>query len=206
MKSRNELKVATAAAVIATVGDLMMLLVANSLRPDLDLRRPPDVILSVGGILGVAAIPFYALGYRAVACMIRNSSMTLSRIVLVFGFGAAAIGALIHGLTAFSIRESIASGAVAGSPLESIAASGGFLLVAWSIASFFVLTASFAILVAAGSPMVILAQSRHGHILSWGGRPSMGVGTFFPSPGITQHWACRLFLFCFVCVWPLLGA
>jgi hypothetical protein len=151
MKSREELIVASAAAVIATVGDLLMLLVANALRPELDLYRPSGFVLSAGGILGVAAIPFYALGYRAVACTIRHSSFTLSRIVLICGFGTAAIGALIHGLTAFSIRDSISSGSAVGSPLESIAASGWLLLMSWGIASFLVLTASLAILVAASS-------------------------------------------------------
>jgi hypothetical protein len=151
MRSRDELIVASAAAVIATVGDLLMLLVANALRPELNLHRVSGIMLPVGGILGFAAIPFYALGYRAVACMIQHSSFTLSRIVLICGYGTAAIGALIHGLTAFSIRESIASGSAVGSPLESIAASGGLLLVAWGIASLLVLTASIAIFLAAGS-------------------------------------------------------
>jgi len=151
MKPRGELMLASTAAVIATVGDFLMLLVANALRPELDLPRPSGATLSVGGVLGVAAIPFYALGYRAVARTIRNSSFTLSRIVFSCGFGAAAIGALIHGLTALSIRESMTSGSAVGSPVESIAASGGFLLAAWGIASLLVLTASFAILMAAGS-------------------------------------------------------
>ena len=110
MKPRGELIAASAAAVIATVGDLLMLFAANALRPEPGFPRPQGVVLSVGGILGVAAIPFYALGYKAIACRIRHSSFTLSRIVLACGFGVASVGSLIHGLTAFSIRESIASG------------------------------------------------------------------------------------------------
>jgi hypothetical protein len=151
MKSREELILATAAAVVATVGDLLMLLAANALRPELGLPRPPGVVLSVGGILGVAAIPFYALGYRAVACTIRPGSIPLSRIVLVCGFGTAAIGSLIHGLTALSIRESIASGSPVSSPVEFIAASGWFLPVSWGIASLLVLAASAAMVAAPGS-------------------------------------------------------
>jgi len=82
----------------------------------------------------------------------------MSRIVLVCSFGAAAVGSLIHVLTAFSIRESITSGSAVGSPVESIAASGGFLLAAWGIASLLVLTASLAILIAAGSSSRLLPR------------------------------------------------
>jgi len=151
MKPRGELMVASAAAVIATVGDILMLLAANSLRPELDLPRPSEIILPIGAILGVAAIPFYVFGYKAVAGMIRHGSFTLSRVVLLCGFGASAIGAFIHGFTALSIHESTTSGSAVGSPVESIAASGGFLLAAWGIASLLVLAASFAVLIAAGS-------------------------------------------------------
>ncbi|MRR36138.1 hypothetical protein EG829_15965, partial [bacterium] len=150
MKPRNELMAASAAAVIATIGDVLMLLVANALRPEMDLSRPPEFVLAIGGMLGVAAIPFYALGYGAVARVIRPGYPVLSGIVLACGLGIAASGALIHGLTAFSIRAGMSSGSAVGPPMESIVRSGGILLAVWGFASLLVFAASIAILAAAG--------------------------------------------------------
>jgi len=151
MDPRRELAIASGAAVAASIGDLLMLLVGNSLRPELQLPRPPGLALPVGGLLGVAAIPLYALGYRAVARAVGRSSRARARVVLVAGGGAAILGALIHGMTALSLGRAVAKGAAGRAPLESIAAEGGSLLAVWGAASVLVLLASLALLAAGTS-------------------------------------------------------
>jgi len=151
MSSRRELAVAAGAAIVATAGDLLMLFVANAARPELALPRPPAPALPLGGVLGVAAIPFYALGYRAVARAIAPASRARARLVLAGGIGAAAIGAGIHGLTALAIRAGQAAGTASGSPVEAVAANG-LLVAAWGIAALLVVVASAAILGARALP------------------------------------------------------
>src|SRR5262245_58878690 len=107
---------ACAAAIAASLGDLLLLWVANSLRPELGLPPPSALALPIGALLGVAAIPLYGLGYAAVARALRPSSPTLARIVLVCGVGGGAVGAVIHGLTALAIRAGVDSGASAAPP------------------------------------------------------------------------------------------
>jgi len=148
---RRELGIASVAAVVATLGDLLLLLVGNSSQPELGLPRPPAWALPTGGLLGVGAIPLYALGYRCIARVLRPGSPVLARIVLDCGMGIAALGALIHGLTALSIRAALASGAAPASPLAAVAASGRGVVAAWVGASVLVLAASIAIFVAGTS-------------------------------------------------------
>lgn len=150
--TRRELAVASGAAVVATLGDLLLLFVGNSARPELGLPRPPELALPLGALLGVCAIPAYALGYRAVARAIRPGSRPLARVVLVCGSAAAAIGALIHGLTALTIRAAIESGASAAPPMEAVAASGTGLVAAWITASLLFLAASIAVFAARALP------------------------------------------------------
>lgn len=144
MTIRCELAVAATAAAVATAGDLLMLLVANAARPELALSRPPPLVLPLGAFLGIVAIPLYALGYRAVARAIAPGSPLRARIVQGCGLGAAGIGAAIHGATALAIRAEPTAGANAGSPLESVAASG-LLVAAWAAAALLVVVASAAI-------------------------------------------------------------
>jgi hypothetical protein len=149
--ARRGLGLAAAAAFLATLSDLLMLLVANAPRPELPLPPPPAATLWLGGLLGVAAIPFYALGYRAIARVLQPRSLLSARIVRGCGIGIAAFGALIHGLTALSIQETLAAG-IAPPPLAAIAAAGPGFLAAWAIGSLLVLVASIAIFIAGAAP------------------------------------------------------
>jgi len=149
---KRELAIALSAAAVATAGDLLLLLVGNSQRPELALPQPPAFALPLGGILGVCAIPFYALGYRAVARAIRPGSPVLARVVLVCGVAAAAVGALIHGLTALAIGEAIRAGTAAAPPVEAVAASGAVLVASWLAAAVFFLAASAAIFASRALP------------------------------------------------------
>lgn len=146
------LGLACAAAAAASLGDLLLLWVGNSLRPELALARPPALVLPLGALLGVLAIPLYGLGYAAVARAIRPGSAALARLVLVCGVGAGAIGALIHGLTALEIRAGLASGAPAAAPVDAVAASGGLLVSSWAAATVLFLAASLAIAAARSAP------------------------------------------------------
>lgn len=137
MTSRSALRIATLAAVAATLGDLLMLYVANAGRPELALPAPPRFALPAGALLGVAAIPLYALGYREAARAIADASATRARVVSLCGAGAAVAGAIIHAATARAIRG--ATGAAP--PLESVAASGP-LLAGWAFAALLVGIAS----------------------------------------------------------------
>lgn len=144
MSSKTKFGIASASAMIATVSDFLMLFVTNALRSDLHFPQPPQYTLLVGGLLGVITIPFYALGYSATADAIKPSSATGSKIIFACGIGIAALGAIIHGLTALSIHAAMISGLPSYSPAEALAHSGWGLLTAWIAAAFLTLAASFA--------------------------------------------------------------
>lgn len=143
---RALLGLACLAAVAASIGDLLMLYVANSLRPELGLATPGPAVLWVGGLLGVAGIPLYAVGYRAASRAASDGSLGVARLIFLAGAGASGVGALIHGLTAFLIHSEVGSVEPGRSPLEAIASWGPGLVVLWSLACLLVVVASLAIL------------------------------------------------------------
>jgi hypothetical protein len=147
-RARRPLELACAAAIVATIGDLLLLWAGNALRPELALAPPPSFALPLGGALGVLAIPLYAVGYRALAREVERTSDLLARVVAFSGLGIGLVGALIHGLTASLILRAIGSGASPAAPLESVAAEGGLLVAAWTVAGMSVLAASLALLLA----------------------------------------------------------
>ena len=145
--------IAAVAAVVASAGDLMMLYVANSTRAELGLAAALPLMLWVGGLLGVVAIPFYMLGYRGVAAFIEPHRAAHARVIAGAGGAGSVIGAVIHGCTAFFIGDRLASGAPAGDPLAAITESPA-LVVLWSVATALVVAASvaFALAVRRGVP------------------------------------------------------
>jgi hypothetical protein len=149
--NRRCLGIAAVAAFLATLSDLLMLLVANAHRPELHLPPPPALTLWIGGVLGIMTIPCYVLGYGVIARAIRSRAPHHAGIVFGCGIGIAVIGALIHGLTALSIQEALTSGVAARSPVEAITASGGKFFAAWAAGSILVLIASVAIFLAGAS-------------------------------------------------------
>ena len=60
MSSTRMLRLAAIAAVLASLGDLLLLYFANAQRPELGLPAIGSVWLLGGGVLGALAIPFYA--------------------------------------------------------------------------------------------------------------------------------------------------
>jgi hypothetical protein len=133
-------------AAVATGGDLLMLWVANALRPELELPRPDSAVLWVGGLLGVAGIPLYAAGYRAIARIVASARPGVSRLISIAGAGAAGLGTLIHGLTATMIYTDLVSGAPGSPPLEAAGSWGAGIVALWAAATLLVLAASAAVL------------------------------------------------------------
>ncbi len=144
MSAGAGLRAACAAAVAASVGDLLMLAVANAGSTEPGLDPPAAVSLALGAVLGVLGIPLYYAGYRAASQTLARSSPGAARLVLLGGAGTAGIGAFIHGLTAFMIRRDLEAATPVQSPLEAVVDWGVFPVAAWSLAALCVLVASVA--------------------------------------------------------------
>ena len=134
--------IATLAAFTATLGDLLMLYVSNSRRPELLLPAVPESCLWVGAVLGVLGIPFYALGYHAASRILGGVSKGTARAVFLLGSLGALLGAVIHGVTAIKIHADLETAAAAQDPLSSVAGWGPTILVLWALAAALVLAAS----------------------------------------------------------------
>lgn len=136
---------ASIAGVVATTGDLLLLYVVNAERPALELAAAPPWALAVGSVLGVAAIPFYALGYRELGSALAARAPTRARVVQAAGAVAAILGAIIHGLTGGLIERDLASPGPARPPFEAMMAWNDPLLPAlWVAATLLVVLASIA--------------------------------------------------------------
>ena len=134
--------IAALAAMVATLGDLLMLYFANSRPPEILLPAVPEAFLWVGAVLGAVGIPFYALGYHAASRIIEASSQSAARAVFLLGGLGALIGAVIHAYTALQIHSDLEAGAAAQDPLSSVASWGPTILVLWALAGALVLSAS----------------------------------------------------------------
>ncbi|MDH4017005.1 MAG: hypothetical protein OEV20_06680, partial [Actinomycetota bacterium] len=126
MSSTRMLRLAAIAAVLASLGDLLLLYFANAQRPELGLPAIGSVWLLGGGVLGALAIPFYGLGYRAASRLLTEPGPASARVITVAGVAIGLIGGLIHALTALYIGES-APAAANADPIASIVASGPLL-------------------------------------------------------------------------------
>lgn len=141
MSPEGQARLAACAALIATAGDLLMLFVANAQREELGLPQPGAGWLELGGVLGVAAIPLYALGYRSASRPVAAASLAGARVVFLAGAAGAGVGALIHGLTALHIGGELAAAVPGRDPLTSVSEWGPALLALWGLAALLVLTA-----------------------------------------------------------------
>lgn len=136
-------RVAIAAAVAASAGDLLLLLAANAGRPEAGaLPAPSEGLLVLGHYLGALAIPLYALGYRQVARGLAPGSPRIARWVFGLGAYAAALGGTVHGLTALLISTERRAGAPPTDPLAFVAHAGPFLLPLSTLALAALLTGS----------------------------------------------------------------
>jgi hypothetical protein len=137
--------VAAAAAVVASVGDLLMLWVANALRPGFGIPSPPPGALRLGVALGVVAIPLYALGYAAAAARARPALGRGADAVMLAGGLGAVLGAYIHAATAWLIEDQMRGAGAVGAPLDGVMRAGAALTVPWAAATLLVMLASAAL-------------------------------------------------------------
>jgi hypothetical protein len=132
MSAARGFAVACAAALAASVGDLALLQVGTA-----PLSVPaPHAVLALGGLLGVAGIPLYALGYHATAARLCAQTPRGARIVRGAGALAAVIGAAIHAATALAIGAQLAAGSSAAPAPDPLAAVGEspVLVALWAAA------------------------------------------------------------------------
>jgi hypothetical protein len=121
---------------------LLLLWVAAATQPALGLSDPPGWALIVGHFAGVLAIPFYGLGWAALARPLAVSQPRTAVIVRSAGFYAAALGAAIHGVTGAALA---AERALPGAPIEAmalVARWGTLLLPLWGLATALVVVTS----------------------------------------------------------------
>ena len=146
-------RIAAIAALVASIGDLLLLYVANSLRSELGLVSIGEGWLWLGGAFGVIAIPFYALGYRSASHLVAPTSVRAAQALFVTGSTGGFVGAVIHGITTVHISGELEAGVSGGDPMASLLSSGGRLVWLWGIATIAVIVASvlFAWFVARGN-------------------------------------------------------
>jgi len=120
------------AASAASAGDLLLLWFANGGRADLPTLPPiGDGWLLVGHILGVVAIPLYAVGYWGLAEAIRPADPAAARRVFLLGAAIGAYGAVIHGITGMAEHIVRAAGLPARDPLLSVRQLGAYAGPLW---------------------------------------------------------------------------
>ena len=139
--SKDLLWIAGAAAMIASVCDLMMLSVV--LVPPAELWLAPDLMLGTSGVLGTLAIPFYAIGYGALARSLDPVASGLRRTIRISGTIVGAVGGLIHAMTAVFIYQEQSSGGVWA--VEDALRSGPLLPSLWAVAMMAAVVATAAI-------------------------------------------------------------
>lgn len=110
---------AATAALVASVGDFLMLYVALGNAPP--HTSPGFIMLTAGGLLGVIAVPAYFVGYHASRQLFFQAAAPTISPFLVLAAFVAAFGALTHALTAIDIYNALASGATTRPPHEAFA-------------------------------------------------------------------------------------
>jgi hypothetical protein len=134
MPLRPALAVASGAAVIASLGDLLLLWVTAATQPSLGLPAPPSSALIVGHFAGVLAIPFYGLGWVALARPMGGAQPRAAGLVRATGLYGSALGAAIHGTTAAVLA---AERGMAGVTIDAMAMVGrwaALLVPLWALA------------------------------------------------------------------------
>lgn len=151
MTARGACALAAVAALVASVGDLLLLWFANAGRSELGLPVPPDGALLVGHQLGVFAIPLYGVGYWGVSRAIGAARGRAARFVFVTGALGGAYGGVVHGITGMAEQLERAAGIAPGDPMAFVARLGAFLVPLWI---------GIAAAIAAGSIVFAVAVAR----------------------------------------------
>ncbi|MBI1817266.1 MAG: hypothetical protein HYR72_20025 [Deltaproteobacteria bacterium] len=123
--------IATGAALLASIGDLLLLHVAQLGPEDCGIARMacwPELL--TGHYLGVLTIPLYGIGYWQVSRGLGANDWR-ARWVFALGAYASALGGAVHGLTALIIRASPADPNAPGDPFAALAPYAPYLLPLW---------------------------------------------------------------------------
>jgi hypothetical protein len=118
------------AALVGTVGDLLLLATSNATRPGFGWLGPrSDAVLLVGTYLGVLAIPCYGLGYRDVAAHV---DPPYRRWIAALGVAGGVLGGTTHGITGLVIHVEQSGGAAGVDPVTLLGRYGAYLLPLWA--------------------------------------------------------------------------
>jgi hypothetical protein len=142
--TKDLLRMAGVAAIVASLCDLMMLSVV--LVPSADLWAAPDLMLGASAVLGALSIPVYAIGYGAIARSLDSAYSGLRRTITVSGMIVGVVGGVIHVMTAILICQKQSSEGVWA--VEDALNSGPLLPILWAIAMLASLVATGAIVFA----------------------------------------------------------
>lgn len=156
--TQDLLWLAGTAAIVASVCDLMMLSVV--LVPPADLWAAPNLMLGVSAVFGAISIPFYAIGYGALARCLDSANSGLRRTITTSGMIVGGVGGLIHAITAILIFQKQSSRGVWA--VEDALRSGPLLPGLWAMATLASIVATSAIVFAklsgrASLPPIVVA-------------------------------------------------
>lgn len=161
-----QLLAAASAALTASLGDFLMLYVALGNAP---IGSPSGrILLGLGGLFGVVAIPAYFVGYRACRLVFISPPAHRAKGYLTLAALVGVFGALTHGLTAIDIYHALSLGASTRQPDEAFA-SFVPLAVTGSVAALACLGAVLVLMLAA-----VLAGGQHLRLLA-GFNPIVGT-------------------------------
>jgi len=132
------------AAIVASACDLMMLSVV--IVPPAELLLSPNLLLGVSALFGTISIPFYAMGYVAIARSLDPIHSRLRRTIESSGLVVGIVGGLIHAITALLIYREQSSGGVWA--VEDAVRSGPLLPTLWAIALVASVVATIAVILA----------------------------------------------------------
>jgi hypothetical protein len=133
--------VALVAAVVASIGDFILLAAANAGNAAFDwIPTPSDRALLIGTYLGLLTIPCYAFGYRTAAHKLEDA---YGRWFLRLGLAAAVLGGTTHALTGLTIHLGRAKG-LSGSDFAAVLAPAGtYLVPIWVMLAMAAIAASY---------------------------------------------------------------
>ena len=169
MALRVALGIACGAAVVASGGVFLLLWIAGSTRPALGLPSAPAPALVAGTLAGVLAIPFYGLGYAALARAMASRDPRSAGIVRGAGVYGATIGAALHAATGVALATERAAAAGPIDPFALIVRWGTFLLPLWGIGG--------ALLTLAGVCWARVAWRGDAGVPRWAAWTNVAVGT-----------------------------
>ncbi|MCC6531314.1 MAG: hypothetical protein IT531_02100 [Burkholderiales bacterium] len=122
-------------------------------------RADQPILLWLGGLAGVLAIPLYTAGYRASTALVAIDRVSARYAIVLGGACVGLFGAATHGFTAMDIHATIEAGQSLRAPQDAFAPAWTPLFVCGAIAGAATLATAlgFAINAWPGSPRVAKA-------------------------------------------------